>query len=116
MMTILSPEARRQRWQGRLFLTVLAAGLGFCGGAWASSDRLRDLSRTQIGGLARGAARDLADRLYDLADAPSTPTPVSVRLAGGPPAPALTIQVTEAWAAPGSSLPMPPERLFSERL
>lgn len=104
MMTILSPKARRQRWQGRLFLTVLAAGLGFCGGAWAASGSLRDLSLSRADGLVREAARGMADGLYALAGD-------GIPLSGGPPPPALRIQVTEAWASPGSHLPMPPEAL-----
>jgi len=116
MMAVLSPRARRRRGWGRLFLAASAASLGFGGGAWATSEELRDLSRTRIDSWSRTAARGLADRLYDLAGAPAAATVVSTPLAGGPAPPALKIQVTEAWAAPGSRMPMPPEGLNSIRL
>lgn len=112
MMTMLSEGARRRRRRGRLFLTVLAAGVGFCGGAWAMSGRLGDSSRARIADdMVRAAARGLGDALHHLADRPRSDLARPMDLAGGPPPPALRILVTDAWASPRSHLPMPPERL-----
>lgn len=104
MIHILSVAARRRRARGRLFLTAFAAGAGFCGGAWAASDSWRDLSLSRADGLVRQATRGMADGLYALAGD-------GITLSGGPPPPTLRIQLTEAWAAPGSRLPLPPEAL-----
>jgi hypothetical protein len=114
MMTILSNEARRRRSRGRLFLLILAAGAGLCGGAWAASGMPRDRSRTSVADdLTRTAARSLGDLLYGLADRPvadrAERAGASVALAGGPPRPGLRILVTDAWASPGSHQPMPAE-------
>jgi len=111
LMPILSIGARRRRGRGRLFLTILAGGLGLSGGAWAAS-MAESRSRAEFAdGLARDAARGVADMLYDLADRPRLGAATPIALAGGPPSPRLRILVTDAWASPGSRLPMPAENL-----